>query len=67
VDIPDCSPPQARPCISKQLNTHDESGTRLIDSAPPGSGNVVGNLNLSGDSVTLSWTHSSEQRQLQLR
>ncbi len=66
VDIPPCAR-QSTPCISEQLYAHDDQGTGPIDSAPAGSGNVIGNVSLSGDSLNLSWTHTSEQRQLQLR
>jgi WD40-like Beta Propeller Repeat len=64
VDIPGC-PPQSAPCISEQLYARDDHGTRVVDTAPPGQGNSIGNVAL--DSLVLNWTHDSAQRQLQLR
>jgi hypothetical protein len=66
VDIPGCQP-QSAPCIIEQLYAHDDQGTQVIDTAPPGQGNTIGNVALNGDSLTLSWTHAGAQRQLQLR
>jgi WD40-like Beta Propeller Repeat len=66
VDIPGCSP-QSTPCISEQLYAHDDQGTRVVDTAPPGSGNSIGNVILDGESLMLSWTHDGTQRQLALR
>ncbi len=65
VDIPPCAR-QSTPCISEQLYAHDDQGTRPIDSVPAGNGNAIGSVNLLGDSLTLSWTHNRDQRQLQL-
>lgn len=64
VDVPGCAPPLS-PCISEQLYAHDDQGTRVLDTAPPGHGNSIGNVAL--DSLVLSWTHDGVQRQLQLR
>lgn len=65
VDIAQCAQ-SGTPCITEQLYAHDDQGTRTIDSAPPGTGNSIGNVNLSGNSLTLSWTHDGSQRQLDL-
>lgn len=51
----------------EQLYADDDRGTRVIDSAGPGGGNAIGNLALSGDSLTLTWTHDGAQRELTLR
>jgi hypothetical protein len=64
VDIPGCAPP-LNPCISEQLYARDDQGTRVLDTAPPGHSNSIGNVAL--DSLVLSWTHDGAQRQLQLR
>jgi hypothetical protein len=64
VDIPGCGP-QSTPCISEQLYARDDQGARVLDTAPPGHGNLIGNVAL--DSLVLSWTHDGAQRQLQLR
>ena len=55
------------PCISEQLYAHDGQGTRVIDGAPPGSGQVIGGVRLHGDSLTLTWTHDGAARTLELR
>ena len=65
VDIPGCEPPSA-PCISEQLYARDDQGTRVVDTAPPGKGNSIGDVALTGDSLTLSWTNDGAQRQLDL-
>ena len=64
--VPGCAP-ESFPCISEQLYAHDDLGTRVVDTAPPGQGNSIANVGLSVDSVVLSWTHDGAQRQLQLR
>jgi WD40-like Beta Propeller Repeat len=64
IDIPGCAP-QSIPCISEQLYARDDQGARVVDTAPPGQGNSIGNVAL--DSSVLSWTHDGAQRQLQLR
>ena len=43
-------------CISEQPYTRDDEGARLIDSAPPGSGQSIGDISLSGNALTLSCT-----------
>jgi hypothetical protein len=65
VDIPGCAR-QSRPCESEQLYARDDQGTRVVDTAPPGHGNSIGNVALGGDSLVLSWTHGA-QRQVELR
>lgn len=65
-DIPGCEPRLA-PCISERLYARDDQGTQVVDTAPPGQGNSIGNVALNRDSTTLSWTHDGVQRQLQLR
>ena len=64
VDIPGCAP-QSRPCASEQLYAHDDQGTRVVDTAPPGQGTWIGNVAVA--SLVLSWTRDGAQRQLQLR
>jgi hypothetical protein len=39
----------------------------VVDAAPPGHGNSIGNVALDGDSLMLNWTHDGAQRQLELR
>jgi hypothetical protein len=53
--------------MSEQLYARDDQGARVVDTAPPGQGNSIGNLRLTDHSLTLSWTHDGAQRQLQLR
>jgi hypothetical protein len=66
VDIPGCAP-QSNPCTSEQLYARDDQGTRVLDTAPPGHGNSIGNVALDGNSLVLTWTHDSAPRQLGLR
>jgi len=66
VDVPGCRP-QSTPCISEQLYAHDDRGTRVVDTAPPGGGNSIRNVILDGESSLLSWTHDGAQRRLELR
>ena len=66
VDIPSC-PRQSTPCISEQLHARDDQGARIVDTAPPGSGNSIGSVALDGNSLLLSWTHDGARRQLKLR
>jgi WD40-like Beta Propeller Repeat len=54
------------PCDGDQLYAHDDHGTRLLDSTPPGPGGGLANLELSGDSTTLSWTDNGQPNQLGL-
>ena len=44
-------------CVVEQLYAHDDRGTRLIDSSPPGSGTTLANIRISGD--LLRWTHDA--------
>jgi hypothetical protein len=62
VDAPSCVP--ATPCIAERLYEHDDHGTQLLDSAPPGTGQVIAQVRLSG--TTLTWTHSGTARALRL-
>jgi hypothetical protein len=57
----------ATPCTSEQLYARDDQGTQVVDSAPPGDGNSIGNVALAGDSLLLSWTSGGVPHQLQLR
>ena len=52
--------------MSEQLYARDDQGTRVLDTAPPGHGNSIGNVALDGDSLMLTWTHDGAQRQLEL-
>jgi hypothetical protein len=52
--------------LSEQLYGHDDEGTRVVDTAPPGQGNSIGDVSLGGDSLILSWTHDATQLQLEL-
>ena len=52
--------------LSEQLYGYDDEGTRVVDTAPPGQGNSIGDVSLGGDSLILSWTHDATQRQLEL-
>jgi hypothetical protein len=62
VDAPACA--LSTPCIAEQLYLHDGSGTQQIDSAPPGTGNVIGPPRFSGN--LLLWTHGGAPMQLTL-
>jgi hypothetical protein len=64
VDVPGCPQPST-PCTSERLLVRDDHGTKVVDTAPPGHGNSIGNVALA--SLVLSWTHDGAQRQLQLR
>jgi hypothetical protein len=59
-------PLTATACISEELYVHDDQGTRIVDSAPAGTGDVIGDLQLSGDSLTLTWTHADQPQSLDL-
>jgi hypothetical protein len=65
VDVPVCAP--ATPCVSEQLLAHDDRGTRVIDSAPPGSGQSIANVGMSGNSLLLTWTRNGGSYQAALR
>jgi hypothetical protein len=51
---------------SEQLWAHDTQGSRIVDSAPPGSGPVIGNVQLTS-SDTLTWTDNGAPRSVQLQ
>jgi hypothetical protein len=51
--------------MSEQLFARDDQGARLIDSAPPGPGNTIGNVALN--SLELTWTHNGAPQALNLR
>ncbi len=51
VDVPFCAP-----CIAEQLYVQDDRGRQAIDTELPGSGTVVGNVALAGNSRTVTWT-----------
>jgi hypothetical protein len=59
VDALDCDP-----CLAETLTAVDDQGAHTLDTAPPGPGSVITNLQLTGD--TLTWTHdgSSESATL---
>ena len=57
----------SKPCISERLLVRDDHGTNVVDTAPPGHGNSIGNVALNGNALVLRWTHAGTQRQLQLR
>jgi hypothetical protein len=52
--------------LIERLYGHDDQGTRVVDTAPPGQRNSIGDVSLDGDSLILSWTHDAGQRQLEL-
>lgn len=54
-------------CEAESLYVHDDHGTRVIDSAPYGTGTVIGGLRLAGNSLTLTWTHAGHAHSLRLR
>jgi hypothetical protein len=60
VDVASCAP-----CIAEQLYAHDNQGTRIIDSAPAGSGTAIANVQLTGDELT--WTHDGTPLELTLQ
>jgi hypothetical protein len=66
VDLPGCNL-QSAPCISEQLYARDDQRTRLVDAAPPGQGNSIGDVALAGELLILSWTHDGAARTLALR
>jgi WD40-like Beta Propeller Repeat len=51
--MPSCA--MSSPCATEQIYAHDDQGTRLIDSAPPGTGKSLTNVKLSGNQLT--WNH----------
>ncbi len=66
VDAPPCAR-AGTPCLSERLYVHDDQGTHMVDSAPAGMGTVIGNLELTGNSLTLTWRHGGQARSLDLR
>jgi hypothetical protein len=62
---PVCRP--TAPCTSEQLFVHDDQDTRAIDTAQSVTINSIANVTLTGDSLTLNWTHNGAQQQLGLR
>jgi Tol biopolymer transport system component len=66
VDVPDCAAMKTQ-CIAETLYARDDGGTRVIDSAPPGNGKSLSNVNLGANSTILYWTHDGQQRQATLR
>jgi hypothetical protein len=62
VDGPPCA--VSTPCAAEQIYAHDNHGTRVVDSAPPGSGKSLIDLQLNGD--VLTWTHDGAPHQAQL-
>ncbi len=59
VDIPSCGR-----CLAERIYAHDDQGTRVVDSAPPGSGTSLANLDLVGNLLT--WTHNGMPDQTNL-
>jgi hypothetical protein len=59
VDALDCDP-----CLAETLSAVDDQGAHRLDTAPPGPGSVITNLQFTGD--TLTWTNggSSESATL---
>jgi WD40-like Beta Propeller Repeat len=52
--------------LSERLYSHDDQRTRVVDTAPPGQGNSIGDVSLHGDSLILTWTHDATRRRLAL-
>lgn len=50
---------------SEQLYAHDDHGTRVVDSAPAGSGTAIGHVHLIGERLT--WTHDGTPHELALQ
>ena len=49
------------------ITAHDDEATQVFDQALLGPGNVFGNLGLSGNATTLSWTRAGAARSVSLR
>ena len=49
-------------CRAERLYVHDDRGTRVLDAAPYGSGAVIGNVALAGNSLTATWAHAGSPR-----
>jgi len=59
-------PPTTTPAsITEAIQAYDSQGTITLDTAGPGSGGALTNLNLDGDSVT--WTDSGTPKQANLQ
>ena len=63
VDSPLCA--ITTPCAAEQVYAHDSSGTRVLDTAPPGTGTALTDLQLRGS--TLTWLHDGIPNQATLR
>ena len=61
VDVPDCAA-AGTACVAETLYARDDHGTRVIDSAPPGNGNSLVNVQMFGNNPFLYWTHDGQQR-----
>jgi hypothetical protein len=59
VDVPDCA--LTTPCIAEQLYAYDDYGAHVLDSVPPGAGQVISDPNLFGNVV--SWTDAGVAKQ----
>jgi hypothetical protein len=53
-------------CDTESLYVDDDGGTRVVDTAAAGAGQVIAGLTLSGKSTMLTWTHDGQPRSLQL-
>ncbi len=63
VDVPDCA--LTTPCIAEQLYAYTpHAGAQIFDSAPPGTGQVISDPTLNGNTVT--WTDAGVAKQLTL-
>jgi hypothetical protein len=64
VDVPPCGA-----CMAEQVFAQDDRGRQALDTVQPGSGQVLGNLALSGNGTVLSWirnTHPPQPESAQL-
>ncbi len=51
VDVPPCGA-----CVAEQLYVQDDRGRQAIDTALPGTGSVIGDVALAGNSRTVRWS-----------
>ena len=58
IDGPPCAVDTS--CTTEQLYAHDDQGTRILDTAGPGSSSSIANIALTGDQLT--WTQDSTPR-----
>jgi hypothetical protein len=58
-----CDP--ATPCVAETIQALDTHGLETLDTAPQGTGTVIGDPTLSGDTVT--WTDGGVGRSATLR